>query len=346
MNLLDLFRGRAITIPPLDGAFRPNAALDEADLFAALPAPRDLVASEGGLVTASGADLLGLEADAPPRLLGQAPGIISALAARPGGGLAVALEDGRLLLWQDGAFTALPAPADLPGATALLFQGPDRLILAIGSASLGPAVWAEAVMRQDRTGSLWQIDLPAGAPRRLAAGLAFPWGLATAADGRLVAAETAAHRLVALDGRGGLTQLLAGLPGYPARLAPATGGGAWLALAAPSNRLVEFVLREGAYRRAMLREVEPRFWIAPALRTGESFLEPLQCGAVRSMGVHKPWAPSRSYGLVARLGPDFQPQASFHSRADGQRHGVTAVADAGGVVYAAIEGGDCVVRIV
>lgn len=346
MSLLDLFRGRAITIPPLDGAFRPNAALDEATPLANLPAPRDIAACQEGLVAASGAALFVLAPEAAPRLLAPTPGVVSALAARPGGGLAIALEDGRLLLWQDGAFTALPAPADLPGATALLFQGPDRLILAIGSASLGPAGWAEAVMRQDRTGSLWQIDLPAGAPRRLAAGLAFPWGLATATDGRLVAAETAAHRLIALDGRGGLTPLLTGLPGYPARLAPATGGGAWLALAAPRNRLVEFVLREGSYRRAMLREVEPRFWIAPALRTGESFLEPLQCGAVRTMGMHKPWAPSRSYGLVARLGPDFQPQASFHSRADGQRHGVTAVADDGGAVYASVEGGDCVVRIV
>ena len=29
--ILDLFRGKAVTIPPMDGAFRPNTALDEAD---------------------------------------------------------------------------------------------------------------------------------------------------------------------------------------------------------------------------------------------------------------------------------------------------------------------------
>ena len=28
-RLLDIFRGKAVTIPPLDGAFRPNTALDE-----------------------------------------------------------------------------------------------------------------------------------------------------------------------------------------------------------------------------------------------------------------------------------------------------------------------------
>ena len=35
--LLNLLRGRAITIPPMDGAFRANTALDEAPVFAALP---------------------------------------------------------------------------------------------------------------------------------------------------------------------------------------------------------------------------------------------------------------------------------------------------------------------
>ena len=32
--LLNLLRGRAITIPPMDGAFRANTALDEAPVFA------------------------------------------------------------------------------------------------------------------------------------------------------------------------------------------------------------------------------------------------------------------------------------------------------------------------
>jgi hypothetical protein len=40
--------------------------------------------------------------------------------------------------------------------------------------------------------------------------------------------------------------------------------------------------------------------------------------------VLKPWSPSRSYGLVARLDPTFRPIASLHSRANGRRHGVTS----------------------
>ena len=37
--ILDMFRGKAVTIPPLDGAFRPNTRLDEAPAFAALTEP-------------------------------------------------------------------------------------------------------------------------------------------------------------------------------------------------------------------------------------------------------------------------------------------------------------------
>ena len=46
--ILDLFRGKAITIPPLDGALGPNTALDEAAVLATLPAPDNLVWHEMG----------------------------------------------------------------------------------------------------------------------------------------------------------------------------------------------------------------------------------------------------------------------------------------------------------
>ena len=40
--ILDLFRGKAITIPPLDGAFRADNTLEEAALFAKLPSADNL----------------------------------------------------------------------------------------------------------------------------------------------------------------------------------------------------------------------------------------------------------------------------------------------------------------
>ena len=51
----------------------------------------------------------------------------------------------------------------------------------------------------------------------------------------------------------------------------------------------------------MMAEIEPTYWIAPRLRSGQSFKEPMQGAHIKTMGVIKPWAPPRSYGLVVRL---------------------------------------------
>jgi hypothetical protein len=153
------------------------------------------------------------------------------------------------------------------------------------------------------------------------------------------------HRLVLVSPEGRVVPVLTKLPAYPARLAPASDGGAWLALFAPRNRLIEFILREDEYRLAMMRDVPREHWIAPALASGATFLEPLQCGGVKTMGIHKPWSPSRSYGLLARLDRDLQPVESFHSRADGRRHGVTSMVEADGSLYVSAKGGGAVLRL-
>jgi len=51
------------------------------------------------------------------------------------------------------------------------------------------------------------------------------------------------------------------------------------------TQLVEFVLRENAYRRRMMKEIAPEFWIAPRLRSGQSFEEPMQGAHIKTMGV-------------------------------------------------------------
>ena len=83
-------------------------------------------------------------------------------------------------------------------------------------------------------------------------------------------------------------------------------------------------MSENRYRRRMIGEIDPDYWVAPCLRAGASPLEPTQQGGVKQLGVLKPWSPNRSYGLVARLDPAYRPTASFHSRANGRRHGVTS----------------------
>jgi hypothetical protein len=139
--------------------------------------------------------------------------------------------------------------------------------------------------------------------------------------------------------------LLAELPGYPSRMAPAADGGFWLSCFVCRTQLVEFVLREKAYRERMVAEIDPRHWIAPALSSGHSFLEPLQGAGVKNMGVLKPWAPPRSYGLVIRLDAAGRPLASLHSRVDGQHHGIVAAAECAGALYVLSRGAGRVLHL-
>ena len=71
------------------------------------------------------------------------------------------------------------------------------------------------------------------------------------------------------------------------------------------------MLQEDDYRNDMMTKFDSRYWIAPSLSASRSFLEPLQCGGVRTMGIHKPWSPSRSYGLVVELDHNFGPSRAI-----------------------------------
>jgi hypothetical protein len=347
--ILDIFRGKAVTIPPMDGAFRPNTALDEADVVLEVEAPDNLVFDGAQLLFSSGGDVLSLApgSDSPERVE-RLPATVTAMAAGPERALAIACDDGSIVI--DGGRHAdkrlTPASlGNLACPTALAFDGPDRLLVAQGSARHRATDWAVDLMEKNASGSLWRVDLESGAAQRLAGDLAFPYGILIQ-EHRIVVAEAWRHQLVGVLREGGRAlPLLTKLPGYPARLAPASGGGAWLALFAPRNRLIEFVLLEHEYRATMMREIERANWIAPALASGASFLEPLQSGGVKTMGIHKPWSPSRSYGLVVRLDAELRPVASFHSRANGRRHGVTSVVEANGHVLAAAQGGNAILEI-
>ncbi len=332
--ILDIFRGRAITIPPLDGALRPNTALDEAEVVEGLPAPDNLVWSDGRLLCSTGVELLALTPEGRMPVAAF-PAEVTAVAATPGGSLVVATDDGKL----SEAGLDVMLPAGIACITALAY-GPDgALWLANGSARHPASAWVVDLVEKGATGSVWR-RAPGGAFEKMADGLGWPYGLLPDATGVTVS-EGWRHRLIRLAG-GKVTPVLRHLPGYPARLAPAPDGGAWLSVFAPRTRLIEFVLMEKQYRYDMMAEIPREYWIAPALSSGKSFLEPLQCGGIRMMGVHKAWSPSRSYGLVVRLGPDMAPLASYHSRANGRRHGVTSAVEAAGRLYMASKGGDAV----
>ena len=132
--------------------------------------------------------------------------------------------------------------------------------------------------------------------------------------------------------------------GYPSRLIRGDNNDLWLCIFAPRTQLIEFVLKERAYRERMLAEIDPEYWIAPSLHAPTSYLEPMQGGGLKQLGELKPWAPSRSIGLVVRLDADGRPLESLHSRANGKRHGITScLPDSGGLLIAS-KGGDTILK--
>ena len=59
----------------------------------------------------------------------------------------------------------------------------------------------------------------------------------------------------------------------------------------------------------------------------------MQLGGLRALGIEKPWAPPRSYGLLARLDAEGEVVETLHSRVGGKNHGITAAIEtAQGVV--------------
>jgi hypothetical protein len=74
----------------------------------------------------------------------------------------------------------------------------------------------------------------------------------------------------------------------------------------------------------MMKTVSPSLWIGPTLGGRFDYREPTQIGRIKKLGIQKPWAPPRSYGLVARLTESGGAVESLHSRVSGNLHGITA----------------------
>lgn len=337
-NLSDRLLGRgsaALTVPPMDGALKPNNRLEDADTGIGAQAPMALAVKDGKLLWAEGDKLMseaGVQASAS--------GTISALAVSTDGSVVLAVE-GHGITWNDASLHAL---AGVSCVTSLAFEGAHTLWIAVGSTVNAFHAWSRDFLEKRRSGQLLRYDVQSQKLTVVADRLAFPFGLLTTSKG-VVLSESWERRLVCIDGAGKRSVAVDNLPGYPAGMAAAADGSFWLSLFAPCNPLLELVLREPEYRRAMMAEVDPRYWIAPALRSGQSFLEPMQGGALKQMGILKPWAPSLSYGLVVQLSPAFIPLQSLHSRAGGKRHGITSVVVLDTSLWVASTGGNEVLRL-
>jgi hypothetical protein len=353
-SLVDAWRGsgrHAVTVPPMDGVLSPNQALEDAPAAVTIAAPDNLV-SAGSLVLYSAGAAAFVVRDglpgSPCDMLEHFDADISALAVAADGGWAAGLENGNIAI-RSGIHGARRL-AELGGRpivcpTALSFADPDTLLVATGSRRNPPGQWRRDLMQRNASGSVWRLDLRSGAATCLADGLAWPAGVLSTAGGATVVSEAWRSRLLRLESARRPAEVLADIAGYPGRLAPAADGGWWLAVFAPRSQLVELVLREKDYRTVMMAELDEAHWVAPTLAPARSFLEPMQFGGLRQLGMLKPWAPTRSYGLVVGLDRDFEPRVSFHSRADGRRHGVTSCIEKAGTLFATSRGGNVIVAV-
>jgi Strictosidine synthase len=323
-------------IPAMDGALTPNDLLDHCRVIGApLPGVDDVaLGPDGALYVSAGRQIL--------RLSGEGFGERNVFAEVDGnaGGLAFHL-DGRLLVCVAGRGLAAIAPN---GSQSWLNQvndeplkcltdvavAPDGTIfLAEGSSRNEPDVWLRDLMEKNNLGRLIACGPALDGAKVLLKGLYYPHGLALSSDGKsLWFTESWNHRLSRVPVTGptiGRPQVVTGnMAGYPARLSRASAGGFWLSVFAVRTHLVEFVLREDDFRADMMRTIPPDLWIAPALTTTNDCYEPMQFGNIKALGIEKPWAPPRSYGLLVRIDEDGDPVESLHSRRGGVHHGITA----------------------
>ncbi len=342
--------GDGLSVPPMDGVLKPNNRLDTAEQVLSLPEIDNLAVAAGYLYCSGGSTLYRVD----PRQKSAAPvrtfeAAITSLAASPLGALVVAVE-GHGAAYCDGgdAWRSLALESPYRSCiSACAFLDEAEVALAIGSLDHPMADWKRDLMSHGRSGAVLVHGIATGKTDVVAEGLAFPYGVAAGPDGSLLACESWRHRVVSIH-RGAAAApvpVLSDLPGYPARLAPLSDGGFSLSLFAPRRQLTELVLREDDYRREMMATIPPDVWIGPALSAEGDHAQPLQAGSVRQMGVMKPWAPSRSYGLVVRLGRGFAPMESYHSRADGTMHGIASTAELDGHLYAASRGSGTLLRM-
>ncbi|MFI4931801.1 MAG: strictosidine synthase [Burkholderiales bacterium] len=331
----------AISVPVLDGALKSNRLIEDAEVVAELDAPEDLASNGTMLFVADGARVLRFDGTGGHTVVHAFEGPISALACLPGGGIAVALGGREVRVLggpHDGRRFDAAGGQRLNAVNALAGATGGRLWATDGSQTQPPERWKHDVMELGRSGRLIEFNLADGSSRERAAGLAYAFGVGVAGNDEAWVCESWRHRVVQIGGAQSGRAVVDGLPGYPSRLAPAAGGGWWLTCFTLRTQLVEFVLREPAFRKRMLKEIDPRYWIAPSLTSGNTYLEPMQGAHLKTMGVVKPWAPPRSYGLVIRLDDRGLIRYSLHSRFDGKHHGIVAAVERDGWLYLLCKG--------
>jgi len=346
-------------IPMMDGPLHPNNGLDSCPIISdAFSRPDDLVFTGDGRLLVGDADgvfALDPNGDGEPTLLHRFEAPVTGVDCLEDGSLAVCLDGiGVVIKNADGEETG--RLVDVDGAavncpTAVLFRDADEVYIAQGSSFHNEANWVHDLMQKNASGRVIRWNQRSGQADVMMDGLAYPYGLALDHDGRsLLVCESWAHMIfkIPLDAADKTTVrdvVVANLPGYPARIIALDNGGYMLAMFAMRTEMLEFVLKEDKYRREMMETIEPQYWIRPTLEPDRHFLEPLQGGGFRVLGIIKPWAPPRSYGLVIELDEVYEAIGSLHSRADGYNHGITGLSAIGSIIAATAKGNGKIINV-
>jgi hypothetical protein len=332
-------------IPSMDGAFSPNDRLDQAvPIGDPLPGADAVAGSPDGSICVSAGHkvwrLSGVGFE-NRTVFAEFDDDAGALTFHPDGRLLVCTARGLAGVEPSGrqSFLSEAEGAPLHCLTAVA-AAPDGNIFASDGSPLHRANdWCVDLMERNNLGRIVACDAAFENARVLLRDLNYPGGLAVS-DGCLWFSESFAHRIsrapILSFGTIDAPQIvIRNMPGYPSRLGRSADGGFWLSLFGLRTHLIEFVLREDDFREEMMRTIPPVFWIAPALTSSGDCREPMQIGAVKALGIQKPWAPPRSYGLLARLDANGEVVETLHSRVGGRYHGITAAIEtAQGVVVA------------
>jgi SMP-30/Gluconolactonase/LRE-like region len=322
-------------IPSMDGAFSPNDRLDEATPVGdALPGADAVAEAPDGAIVVSGGETVWRLSGANyanRAVVANLDSEVGALAVHPDGRLLACTARGLAAIEPATGRTIFLGAAEgvsLRCLTAVAVAPDGSIFVSDGSACHAANEWCVDLMERNALGRLVACDASLQNARMLLRGLNYPCGLAVV-DGNLWFTESLAHRLsrapISAAGAIGAPQVvIRNMPGYPSRLGRSANGGFWLSLFGVRTHLIEFVLREDDFREEMMRTIPPEYWIAPALSSNDDCLEPMQFGGIKALGIQKPWAPPRSYGLVARLDANGEAVESLHSRVGGRYHGITA----------------------
>ncbi len=358
MSLIDFIRGivrreqPGRALPSLDGPWKPNDALEECEVLTRSIASPDGLAldGDGNIFVGSRNQILRIAWSGATVVHATLNGVVTCLAWSPIHGLVAGVSGSGIAVLGKGS-EPLKVLTEVSGGglknpSGVAIAGDGAIFVTEGSLTDACENWVWNLMGKRSDGRLLRFDTQ-GRGDVLAEGLAFPTAPAVrSSDRSVIFAEAWRHRLFCISPAGGRPEIVMdNLPGYAGSLIERAGGGWYLSFFGQRTHLIEFVLNEDAFREEMMATIEPINWIAPQTNPSEHYLQPVQVGGLLSQNIKKPWAPPRSYGMVAALDSEFQCLTTFHSRSNGSNHGTSGLAVKDGGLLVAARGGGTILTI-